>query len=344
MNNIELSSEVKTILESRHKAVSDSRESDRIKAVLLSSEKWSTRDIAQALRIDESSVLRHLRDYKNSEKLAPKNGGSEGYLNKLQTQKLVEHLEENLYQHNHQIVAYVKERWGIEFSVPGMHKWLHRNNFVYKQPKGVPSKADVQQQEEFIQAYTELKSSVGADEPILFGDGVHPTQATKINHGWIKKGEDAIVKTTASRTRINLFGAIELGALHRAITACYDTINGESIVDFLPKIRAQYPNAAKIHLILDGAGYHKAKIVQEKAEELKIKIHILPPYSPNLNPIERLWKVMNKNVRNNVFFQSTNEFRQKIDEFFQKTLPDISDSLDSWINDNFERLSPASSS
>ena len=54
----------------------------------------------------------------------------------------------------------------------------------------------------------------------------------------------------------------------------------------------------------NGAGYHKATIVREKAEELNIKLHSLPPYSPNLNPIERLWKVMNEHVRNNKFFHS----------------------------------------
>jgi len=82
-------------------------------------------------------------------------------------------------------------------------------------------------------------------------------------------------------------------------------------------------------------GYHKAQLVQEKANELGIQIHILPPYSPNSNPIERLWKVMNEHVRNNHYFHSAKEFREKIDAFFKITLPDIADSLNSRINDNF---------
>ncbi|WP_197056823.1 transposase, partial [Vibrio sp. ZOR0018] len=69
----------------------------------------------------------------------------------------------------------------------------------------------------------------------------------------------------------------------------------------------------------------------------------LPPYSPNLNPIERLWKVMNEHVRNNVYFSSTAVFTSAIKNFFDVTLPKVADSLTSRITDNFQILEPASS-
>ncbi len=68
----------------------------------------------------------------------------------------------------------------------------------------------------------------------------------------------------------------------------------------------------------------------------------MPPYSPNLNPIERLWKVMNEHARNNQYFSSAKQFREKIDQFFDETLPQIGESLRSRINDNFQVLNPAS--
>ena len=61
-------------------------------------------------------------------------------------------------------------------------------------------------------------------------------------------------------------------------------------------------------------------------------------YSPNLNPIERLWKVMNEQVRNNRFFKSAKDFRSEINRFFEEILPGIGDSLSSRINDNFQLL------
>ncbi len=97
-----------------------------------------------------------------------------------------------------------------------------------------------------------------------------------------------------------------------------------------------------IHLVVDGAGYHRSKEVVEAAKELGIELHYLPPYSPNLNPIERLWKVMNEHARNNEYFAGKKEFRRKINHFFEETLPGIADSLISRINDNFQRLNPAS--
>ena len=94
-------------------------------------------------------------------------------------------------------------------------------------------------------------------------------------------------------------------------------------------------------LVLDGAGYHRSEIVKDEAKKLNIELIYLPPYSPNLNPIERLWKVMNKHARNGEYFASTKEFRRRIGEFFTITLPKIADTLGSWINDNFQILKPA---
>lgn len=74
----------------------------------------------------------------------------------------------------------------------------------------------------------------------------------------------------------------------------------------------------------------------------KYQAALLPPYSPNLNPIERMWKLMNEHARNNRYFSSTREFRDAISVFFNQTLPDIADSLTSRIKDHFQVLTPAS--
>jgi transposase len=94
----------------------------------------------------ESSIIRHLEDYRRTDKLKPENGGSASFLNDEQTQQLVEHLSERTYAHTHQIVAYISNRWGINSTVSGLNKWLHPHGFTYKKPKGVPHKADAEQQ------------------------------------------------------------------------------------------------------------------------------------------------------------------------------------------------------
>jgi len=147
-------------------------------------------------------------------------------------------------------------------------------------------------------------------------DSVHPTQASKLSSGWIRAGTERAIKTTASRTRVNLLGAIRLGHLSNTINQSFERVNGDAIVDFMVQLRQESCVLGTIHLITDCAGYHKAHSVRDKAKELGIQLHFLPPYSPNLYPIERLWMVMNEYVRNNQYFDSAKEFRHKINYFF----------------------------
>jgi transposase len=117
-----------------------------------------------------------------------------------------------------------------------------------------------------------------------------------------------------------------MGNIAETMTAQYETINGESIIDFMTKLRGQY-GLKTVHLILDRSGYHRSMLVAENTIKLNIK---LPPYSPNLNPIERLCKVMNEKVRNNRFFKAK-DFKKAINRFFDDILPDIGHQLDNRI-------------
>jgi transposase len=122
------------------------------------------------------------------------------------------------------------------------------------------------------------------------------------------------------------------------VSCCPDKVNGETTVAFLEQLKEAYPNAPKIHIILDQSGYHRSQLVKDAAVEKAIELHYLPPYSPNLNPIERLWKVMNEQVRNNVFFSSAKAFREAIVGFFEHEIHTIAPNLKNRINDNFQTI------
>lgn len=106
----------------------------------------------------------------NDNKLKPENGGSQSALNQQETVKLIEHFENHTYHYVHEMIEYIKQCYGVSYSVPGMNKWLHRHDFSYKKSKG-------------------------SKEAILFMDAVHPTQATKLSHGWIRTGKTKNVYT-----------------------------------------------------------------------------------------------------------------------------------------------------
>ncbi|AYY05486.1 IS630 family transposase [Enterobacter roggenkampii] len=340
---IELTAKQKIALEALQRQSRDPHVRDRVRCVLLSSEGWSPPTIAQSQRIHETTVRRHLHYWLNDEKLKPENGGSDSHLSEAQTTELISHLTDNLLATTHAIIELVDEWWGIRYTVPGLNKWLHRNDFSYKKPTGVPHKYSAEAQQAFVETYNQLKSEVG-DEPILFIDGVHPTQGTKLAYGWMPKGRKTLVETTGSRARLNIMGALNLNDIGSTVIREYDTINSLNIVKFFIAIRETYPITQKVHIILDGAGYHRSELVQEWAYVMNIELHYLPPYSPNLNPIERLWKVMNEVVRNNRYFASSKDFREEIHRFFSERLPALAGALSRRINDNFQTLENASSS
>lgn len=337
-----LSEDQKEYLELRHRYESDKRVADRIKAVLLKNEGWKNKAIAQALRIHEETVRYYITDWTSDEKLKPENGGSYSKLNDTQSRALESHLEETTYTRVIDICAYIEKTYNVRYTVSGLTKWLHQHRFSYKQPKTVPAKADVAKQEEFIEKYIALVVGTPANEPILFMDSAHPTMATKVVCGWIRKGVDKPIAQTASRTRVNVMGAIELTSMN--IVSCRpDYVNAETTVAFFDQLKAAYPIAPSIHIILDQSGYHRSLLVREQALKRNIVLHYLPSYSPNLNPIERLWKVMNENVRNNVFFTSAKHFRDAISEFFETTILKIALSLPGRINDDFQTINPVPS-
>ncbi len=113
-----------------------------------------------------------------------------------------------------------------------------------------------------MEAYGKLKQEAGDHEPILFIDGIHPTQGTKLAYGWMRKGQKTAVKTTGSRTRLNLMGALNLADISKTGVREYDRIDSYHIAEFFIALRETYPVSQKVHIILDGAGYHRSGLVK----------------------------------------------------------------------------------
>ncbi|WP_375327543.1 transposase [Candidatus Tisiphia endosymbiont of Nemotelus uliginosus] len=87
----------------------------------------------------------------------------------------------------------------------------------------------------------------------------------------------------------------------------------------------------------DNAGYHKPKKVKEYLVNSKIELIFLPPYSPNLNPVERLWKFMHRVVTNNKFYHNFAQFSEAIDRFFGN-IDKYKHKLRTLITDRFQTI------
>jgi transposase len=87
-------------------------------------------------------------------------------------------------------------------------------------------------------------------------------------------------------------------------------------------------------MICDNGRSNKNKALQEYLKTSKIQIHYLPAYSPNLNPIERLWKILRERKTYNKCYMDFAEFTEAIRGFFFEDIPKMTDILKQRINDN----------
>lgn len=329
-----LTREVRQALLQQHRQERDKRVADRLKAVLLYDDGWSCKSIAEALLLSEEGIRGHLQEYRDSGKLKPENGGSSGFLNEAQTSALLIHLDAHLYVKVSDICAYVRRTQGACYSVRGMTDWLARHDFTFHQPCGVPAKADAAAQEAFIAKYEKLKATLGDGDQIVFMDGVHPTHAVRFVRGWIRKGERKEIPTNGSQKRVNLLGALNLETM-QVFRQEYLTLNAENTVAFLTFLLAAMPGGL-LHIILDRGKYQNCKAVWAFVlENPRLRLHYLPAYSPNLNAIERLWKIMHEHTTNNLYHPNFKAFTEKIRQFFDETIPKNARDWTDRLTDNF---------
>jgi transposase len=303
-------------LKAQHKLERDKRVCDRIKAVLLYDKGWSYSEIADALLLSEGAIRSHISQYSIVRQLKPKGGGSKEKLSRAQAERLIKHLEDHIYLYVKDITFYIKSSWGISYSVAGLTEWLKRHGFSYKKPTLVPGKANAEKQKKWLEEYQALKAKLPPNETICFTDGVHPTHNVQLAYGWIKKGGSKEIPANSGRSRINLTGAIDIFS-HKVVVQEDKTLNAEATIRFFKKLERAFPKKTKVHVFCDNAGYYRNKLVTKYLETSKIDLHFLPPYSPNLNPIERLWKWMKEKTVYNSYYKEFEDFRSAILGFFE---------------------------
>jgi transposase len=134
---------------------------------------------------------------------------------------------------------------------------------------------------------------------------------------WAPKGQQPRVLSASTREKVGYFGALNLktGAL---LIREAPTFNGETFGDFLRYLLQS--TQGKLHLILDNAKYHRARILKEffVQNQERLVLISLPSYSPELNPVERVWRITRRQVTHNRYFASTPELRTALTSHFVK--------------------------
>jgi len=306
---------------------------DRIRVILLLDDGKTYQSISEYLFLDEGSIANYRKRYRDGgieELINDYYTGKKAALSETEQKILTQDLQSKIFPTTKSVIIHIKKKFGINYSRGGVTELLHRLGFSCKKATPVPGKADKKKQQQFINQYNGIKPH----GLVYFGDSTHPEFAPTITYGWIKKGENFEVKTNSGwRKRVNITGAVEVNSLD-IIARSSETINRNSICEVLRLIRSKNPNEKRIYFILDGAAYNRSKKVKELAKKLEIKILYLPPYSPNLNPIERLWKFMKKKVTANRYFEEFDDFKKTLMEFF-RGIRKYRPELRTLLTDNF---------
>lgn len=314
---------------------------DRIRVILLLARGWSPTKIAEALFLDPSTIHRYRASYLEGGLEQLIYDGFMGRKSKLtdnEKSQLALFLKENPPQTTKEVLQLVKKRFGITYSVSGINTVLHNLGFNYKKPKSVSAKRNYIAQEEFVENLEVLRENLDDGEKIFFADAVHPEMNAHPQYGWFPSGERAEVLGSASKIRHNVIGALNIDDLDSSFRS-YDRINKSTVIDFLKYFERRHNHLSKIYLVVDNAQYFVSNKVRSflKQSNSKVVLIFLPPYSPNLNPIERLWKYLHKKVLNNRYFSSEIDFRNKITDFLRK-FSNFKPDLRSLLTYEFENI------
>jgi transposase len=211
----------------------------------------------------------------------------------------------------------IKKLVGIGRSLGRTRQFLHRLGMKPRQTGQVPAKADPVAQRKYHDEKLQplLHKAEKGECHVLFMDSAHFVLAAFVAIVWCFERE--FVKTAPGRFRLNVIGAIN--ATSKELTALYNTtyITATTVLELLEGIAEQYAGLP-IHIFLDNARYQHCQLVKDAAKRLGISLEFLPPYSPNLNLIERLWKFVKAEVLAANYFQDSKTFQKAIIDFLNR--------------------------
>jgi transposase len=339
MSFILSSSEVE-MLTRMYKKERNKHRANRINIILLFHKGYSGLEISSILNIDQDTVCKWKRRYQtrtDDEKWL--DDFYQPYFGKLSCyyiSLLRSYIRNFFVGDKNEILFFIENSFSVSYTESGLNKLLHRTGHSFQTIHKLPGKCPIDRQQTWINAFDEkLKNMDSLSEVILFMDSVHPTHNTVYCKVWSEKGLPRWIHSNTGRNRLNISGAYNPMS-HELVMVEEPTVNEETTIHLLKKCLEKYPDKKVITIYLDNAAYHKSKEVKKFiAEHSQINLSYLPPYSPNLNLIERLWKFANEKVINLKYYPDFDIFKKQIVNFYNH-IAEYADELEKRITFNFQ--------
>jgi transposase len=324
--------------------LSEARVARRANAIVLLDSGWSCAEVAAALLIDDDTVRSwHVLygEHGLTGLVVFGHQGSQSHLSIAAEAALVDWIRTSLPRNTRMIGAWIAGTHGVAYSHAGLIALMHRLKIVYRKPDVVSAKLDPARQQAFIEDYDRLLNRLGGDEVVVFADAVHPTHQARAVGCWAPADEKIAIAPASGRDRLNIHGAVNLETGQTQMLEVAAANAGSTIL-LLIAILSAYPSKRLIHVFLDNARYHHARMVRQWLERHggRIALHFVPAYSPHLNPVERLWGVMHRNVTHNTCYDSFRKFKRKTLTFLTREVPQNWCAYRDQVTDNFRVINP----
>jgi transposase len=222
-------------------------------------------------------------------------------------------------------VIYVKTRKWI--SATHLRRILHDEGYRWRRPR--LSLRHRQNRRRYKAVQRELgrlekgTRRPGADYVLLYGDEAEFHLNPELTGMWARKGVPFDVPSAGQNRRVSAFGAVNYATGHLVWTLA-DRKNQHEFLRFLKRVLQAYPGR-RIVLVLDNVAYHKTAMIQRFFEEHQGRLRViwLPPYSPQLNRIERIWKHLKSRYVCNEFFGTLAKLKESVELALSETSADL---------------------
>jgi transposase len=231
--------------------------------------------------------------------------------------------------------ARIKAMTGVSLSESQCRRAMKKMGMSLKKCANIPAKANPQLQFEFYT--TELKprlqQAARGERKVYFVDAAHFVLGAFLGLVWCFARP--LIRTSPGRQRYSVLGAIDSHTKELVSVRTRGNVNSETVCELFENIRESHPDC-EITLVMDNASYQRNKFVMGKAAEYGIELLFLPAYSPNLNLIERLWKLTKKRCLTNRYYENFNKFVAGIDECLDSLSTTLRDEVLSLLTLNFQ--------
>lgn len=248
--------------------------------------------------------------------------------------QIKKHFEDNPVATIAQACKEVEQLTGLTLKNTQMRSYLKKIGIKWRKVNSVPAKVNIEAQQKFHDGSLQprLEEANAGRRAVYFVDAAHFVLGAFLGYLW--SFTRIFVRTPSGRQRFNVLGALNAITKELIMITNDSYITSIQVCALLKKLVNS--TTLPITLVLDNARYQRCRLVMECAEKLGIELLFLPPYSPNLNLIERLWKLTKKECLYSKYYNNFKEFSDAISHFLSTMGSTHQKQLDSLLTLKFQ--------